>query len=115
MEEMIVFIADNKKNKLMKAFDLCPDYKVFIEQPVNVKFTRAGTDSDEVFISKVINKSKISDTIEWIPAVIYKGLFYVAEGIREISDGVNSYVFHPGIGCVVVPKDGNNLEPNKEK
>ncbi len=78
-------IADRQINALMKAADLCPDYKVFVTI-VEEEIKRKGIDPDETFIRRLIELSK-SEKKYWIPAIIHEGLIYAAEGIKEISDG----------------------------
>ena len=82
---LTLYVADRKVNALMKAFDMCPDYKVFVsilEEDVE----RKGADSDKAFIKRIIEGSQKYPDF-WIPAAVYNGVFYAAEGIKILSDG----------------------------
>ena len=83
--KVTVFVADKLMNNMMKAFDLCPDYKVFAS-PQEMDMERKGTDSDTDFAQRIINMSKKEDRY-WIPVVVLNGYMYVDEGIREVSNG----------------------------
>lgn len=80
-----LFIADKKQNGLMKAFDLCPDYKVFVTGKEEVSF-KTKTLVDEAYFLRIIEKSK-SQKDYWIPAIQHDGTLYVSPEIMELSDG----------------------------
>ena len=82
---LTLFIADRKLNSMMTAFDMCPAYKVFVT-PKEEEIERKGNDSDKDFILRMIDFSK-SLKGYWVPAIMHDGRLYVAEGIKEISDG----------------------------
>lgn len=83
--KLTLYIAEKRINNLMSAFDMCPSYKVFVH-PVQQEIDRQGTDSDESFFHRIIESSR-SQKDYWIPAVMHDGRIYVADGIKEISDG----------------------------
>lgn len=83
--EMILFIADRKINQMMKAFDLCPDYKVFVSRKELVSY-RTMSKVDDVYVRSLIEKSRDQKDF-WIPAIQFGGRMFVADGIMEISDG----------------------------
>ena len=82
---LTLYIADRRKNKMMRAFDLCPDYKVFTS-PAEEKIERKDIDPDEEFIRRLITLSTLQKDF-WISAAHHDGTLYAAPGIREISDG----------------------------
>lgn len=88
-----LFIADKKLNSLMKAMDVCPDYKVFVTGKEDVSFKTKSLVNDGYWMN-MIEKSKTQRDY-WIPAVQHDGVMYVSPEIMEISDG-NKNAF---IGC----------------
>ena len=86
---MTLYVADRARNALMKAADMCPDYKVFIEKrTIPIKTT---SNVDEAYIYRLIELSKTQPELEgsWIPAIEFCGVLYVDESIKEISDGTH--------------------------
>ena len=85
--KLIPYTADRALNKIMAAVDLCPDYKVFAIRGDPVEIDREGDVPDEAFVLLAINHSKHAAGQFWIPAIEFDSHLYVAEGIKEISDG----------------------------
>jgi hypothetical protein len=85
-----IFIADKQRNAMMRAFDLCPNYKVFVTEKENVTF-RTSTRISKKYFLNIIEKSKADDKC-WIPAIQHGGKLYVSPEIMELSDG-NSVAF----------------------
>jgi hypothetical protein len=83
--KMTAYVADRKMNALMAAADLCPPYKVFITSECTMRF-RTPTKVNRKYIMKIIAVSKDGDNL-WIPAIRWKRKLYVAEGIKELSNG----------------------------
>jgi hypothetical protein len=82
--ELTAYVADRKINALMKAADLCPVYKVFVREE-KLQF-QTTTKIDGEYIMNLINVSREGKDI-WIPAIQWNGKFYVADGIKELSNG----------------------------
>src|ERR1700733_3056030 len=83
--EMVLFVADRKVNQLMRELDLFPDYKVFVSAKERAT-DRTTSRVNDAYIHSLIEKSR-SNKEYWIPAIQFGGRLFVADGIREISDG----------------------------
>jgi hypothetical protein len=84
--KLTLYIADRKVNNFMKLADLCPYYKVFVTRSTTEDITRQGEDSDEDFVNRIIESSRLIKDF-WIPAVLCKDKLYCAKEIKVISDG----------------------------
>ena len=79
---------------MMKAADLCPDYKVFIT-PVKQVFERQGGLTDEEFAGRLIVLSE-TDKQFFIPAISINGSLYSKTGIKVLSDGETEMFIQEG-------------------
>lgn len=82
---MTMYIADKQQNGLMKAFGLCPDYKVFVTGKETVSF-KTTTLVNADYFQRIIEKSKTNKDF-WIPAIEHDGAMHVSPEIVELSDG----------------------------
>lgn len=82
---MTLYIADKQQNRLMKAFDLCPDHKVYVTGKQRVSF-KTKLLVDETYIQQMIEKSR-SNADFWIPAIEHDGVLHTAPELMELSDG----------------------------
>lgn len=82
---MIIFTADKEMNRVMRSFDMCPEYKWFIETKA-VEFDTSTVVDDDYFV-RLINKSKEAEESFWIPAIKYQDNFYHHPDVKILSDG----------------------------
>lgn len=87
--QLTLWIAHKKTNALMKAFDMRPDYKVFVSGKQCVTFNTSEMVNSK-YILNLIEKSKEQDDF-WIPAIEHCGALYMSPEIMEISDGKHCY------------------------
>lgn len=89
----ILYIADREINKMMKAFDLCPDHKVFVAlQEISFETT---TQVNEEYFMKIIEESKKNEKF-WIPVIKYMDNVFIGDDkIKIISDGTNQIFIRP--------------------
>lgn len=82
--EITCFVADRQMNSFMSAADLCPSYKVFVRE--EKLYFQTTTKVDGKYMMNLINVSKDGKDI-WIAAIQWNRKMYVADGIKELSNG----------------------------
>ena len=85
---MTLCMAEKFTNAFMQSCDLKPDYKEFVIMK-EISFFTTTNITPEYFMN-IIEKSKNEKTF-WIPAIIFCGVTYAAEGIKIISDGKKEF------------------------
>lgn len=85
--EMTMFIAHRPVNDTMKAFDMRPTCKWYVE-PQKATFS-TKTQITPGYFENIIAKSheKYEEIGFWIPAIQYMGNFFRADGVKILSDG----------------------------
>jgi len=86
--QMFLFIAENKINEMMKAFDMRLDHKWFVS--AHQALIKAEVEViPETYYQTVIDKSweNREENGWWIPVLRVGDKFYKASGVKVISDG----------------------------
>lgn len=85
--EMILFKADMVLNETMRAFDLRPEYKWFVE-PLRVQFRTSTHVTEKYFIDIILKSKETKDASGWwVPMIQYMGTTFYDPEIKVLSDG----------------------------
>jgi len=87
---MTLYVARYDVNKFMASMDMKATYKYYVE-PMEASFEYADKITPN-FFRNLIDKSFINELCNkdfCIPAILFNGVLYTAEHVKEISDGTN--------------------------
>jgi len=88
--EMIIYIADKWKNKMMRNMDVSAPNKWFVETPQKVSFNTTTTVNEDYFMDLIEKSREDKDAEYWIPAISFCNTLYIAPDVEELSDGKKS-------------------------
>jgi len=88
--EATFYIALRWRNKWMEQFDLREEGKWYVDGMLPVRFS-TDTKITPDYFKKIIEESRKAydkgEEDKWMPAIEFCGTLYVADGVKQISDG----------------------------